>query len=64
MKTLSALTNVALQSLRYRLGGVLLTVAAVALSVFVLLGVEHVRQEAKSGFASTVSGVDLSLIHI
>ena len=59
MKTLSALTNVALQSLRYRLGGVLLTVAAVALSVFVLLGVEHVRQEAKSGFASTVSGVDL-----
>ncbi len=59
MKMLSALTNVALQSLRYRLGGVLLTVLAVALSVFVLLGVEHVRQEAKSGFASTVSGVDL-----
>ena len=59
MKMLSALTNVALQSLRYRWGGVLLTVAAVALSVFVLLGVEHVRQEAKSGFASTVSGVDL-----
>ena len=59
MKTLSALTNVALQSLRYRFGGVLLTVLAVALSVFVLLGVEHVRQEAKSGFASTVSGVDL-----
>ena len=56
---LSALTNVALQSLRYRFGGVLLTVLAVALSVFVLLGVEHVRQEAKSGFASTVSGVDL-----
>ena len=59
MKMLSALTNVALQSLKYRLGGVLLTVAADALSVFVLLGVEHVRQEAKSGFASTVSGVDL-----
>ena len=59
MKMLSALTNVALQSLRYRFSGVLLTVLAVALSVFVLLGVEHVRQEAKSGFASTVSGVDL-----
>ncbi len=59
MKMLSALTNVALQSLRYRFGGVLLTVLAVALSVFVLLGVEHVRQEAKSGFASTVSGIDL-----
>ena len=59
MKMLSALTNVAFQSLRYRFGGVLLTALAVALSVFVLLGVEHVRQEAKSGFASTVSGVDL-----
>ena len=58
MKMLSALTNVALQSLRYRFGGVLLTVLAVV-GVFVLLGVEHVRQEAKSGFASTVSGVDL-----
>ena len=32
---------------------------SVALSVFVLLGVEHVRQEARSGFASTVSGIDL-----
>ena len=50
---------VASQSLRYRLSGVLLTIASVALSVFVLLGVEHVRQEARSGFASTVSGVDL-----
>ncbi len=50
---------VASQSLRYRLSGVLLTIASIALSVFVLLGVEHVRQEARSGFASTVSGVDL-----
>ena len=50
---------VASRSLRYRLSGVLLTIASVALSVFVLLGVEHVRQEARSGFASTVSGVDL-----
>ncbi len=50
---------VASQSLRYRLSGVLLTIASVALSVFVLLGVEHVRQEARLGFASTVSGVDL-----
>ncbi len=50
---------VASQSLRYRLSGVLLTIASVALSVFVLLGVEHVRQEARLGFAGTVSGVDL-----
>ena len=49
----------AARSLRYRLSGVLLTIASVALSVFVLLGVEHVRQEARTGFASTVSGVDL-----
>ena len=50
---------VASRSLRYRLSGVLLTIASIALSVFVLLGVEHARQEARSGFASTVSGVDL-----
>ena len=48
MKMLSALTNVALQSLRYRFGGVLLTVLAVALSVFVLLGVEHVDAQTAS----------------
>ena len=55
----SALLQVAYQSLRYRMSGVLLTILSVALSVFVLLGVEHVRQETRSGFASTVSGVDL-----
>ena len=55
----STLIQVAYQSLRYRMSGVLLTILSVALSVFVLLGVEHVRQETRSGFASTVSGVDL-----
>jgi putative ABC transport system permease protein len=59
MQHLTALLSVASQSLRYRLSGVALTVASVALSVFVLLGVEHVRQEARSSFASTISGVDL-----
>ena len=54
-----ALFEVAYASLRYRASGVALTIASVAISVFVLLGVEHVRQEARSGFASTVSGVDL-----
>jgi putative ABC transport system permease protein len=53
------LIGVASRSLRYRLSGVVLTIASVALSVFVLLAVEHVRQEARNGFASTVSGVDL-----
>ncbi len=59
MEQFSALWGVASRSLRYRISGVTLTIASVALSVFVLLGVEHVRQEARSGFASTVSGVDL-----
>ena len=59
MGHLRALFNVAGHSLRFRLGGVLLTVVSVALSVFVLLAVEHVRQEARTGFASSVSGVDL-----
>ena len=59
MGHVSTLFQVAYQSLRYRMSGVLLTILSVALSVFVLLGVEHVRQETRSGFASTVSGVDL-----
>jgi putative ABC transport system permease protein len=59
MAGVSVLIGVALRSLRYRLSGVVLTIASVALSVFVLLAVEHVRQEARNGFASTVSGVDL-----
>jgi putative ABC transport system ATP-binding protein len=59
MGRLRALFNVAYQSLLYRLGGVTLAVAAVTISVFVLLSVEHVRHEARSSFASTVSNVDL-----
>lgn len=59
MGTLGALFGVAYQSLRYRIGGVMLAIAAVAISVFVLLSVEHVRHEARSSFASTVSNVDL-----
>ena len=59
MKNLSTLIKVAYASLRYRIGGVGLTIASVTLSIFVLLSVEHIRQEARNGFASTVSGVDL-----
>ena len=59
MATLRALFGVAYQSLLYRLSGVALAIAAVAISVFVLLSVEHVRNEARSSFASTVSNVDL-----
>ena len=59
MGTLRALFGVAYQSLIYRLSVVALAITAVAISVFVLLSVEHVRNEARSSFASTVSNVDL-----
>ena len=51
--------RVALQSLLHRRVSVLLTVLSIAVSIMVLLGVEHIRQEAKSSFSKTVSGVDL-----
>ncbi len=38
---------------------VLLTLLSIAVSVGVLLGVEHIRQEARHSFSKTVSGVDL-----
>ena len=59
MSTFRALCSVAYQSLLYRFGGVALATSAVAISIFVLLSVEHVRHEARSSFASTVSNVDL-----
>lgn len=48
-----------LKSLRQRKAGVALTVFTVALSVFLLLGVERIRTDARQNFASTVSGTDL-----
>lgn len=41
---------------RYSLG---LTVLAIALSVTLLLGIERLRQDAREGFAQSVSGTDL-----
>lgn len=51
--------NVAWHSLLNRKYTVLLTLISVAISTFVLLGVEHIRHEAKESFGKTVSGVDL-----
>lgn len=51
--------RVARESLLYRKGAVILTVLSIAVSVSVLLGVEHFRHEAKNHFSRTVSGVDL-----
>ena len=49
----------ALRSLRNRRATALLTIAAIAISVTLLLGVEKLRTAARDGFANTVSGVDL-----
>ena len=53
------LIRLASKSLQHRKGSVVLTCVAMMISVFVLLGVEHIRKQAKESFASTVSGVDL-----
>ncbi|RCU49815.1 ABC transporter permease [Corallincola holothuriorum] len=47
------------KSLYSRKGSVLLTVLALTVSIIVLLGVEHIRQQSKESFRQTVSGVDL-----
>lgn len=47
------------KSLLNRKGSVLLTIMAMVVSLFVLLAVDHIRQQSKQSFASTVSGVDL-----
>lgn len=52
-------TRLAIKSLLDRKGSVLLALLAMSVSVFVLVGVEHIRHQAKQSFSSTVSGVDL-----
>jgi putative ABC transport system permease protein len=49
----------AAKSLRNRKFTAGLTVLSIALAVVLLLGVERIRQEAREGFASTISGTDL-----
>jgi len=51
--------KLALKSLFNRKGSVALTLLAMVVSIFVLLGVEHIRHQAKESFGNTVSGVDL-----
>lgn len=51
--------QLAWRSLLNRRVTALLTIAAVAISVTLLLGVQKMRTAAKDGFANTVSGVDL-----
>lgn len=51
--------NLALKSLRNRKVVVALTVASIALSVALLLGVERLRHETRTSFTNTISGIDL-----
>ncbi len=48
-----------LKSLRNRRVTVGLTIASIALSVALLLGVERIRREAQTSFTNTISGTDL-----
>ena len=36
-----------------------MSLLAISVAIFVLLGIEHIRHQARDSFASTVSGVDL-----
>jgi putative ABC transport system permease protein len=51
--------RLALQSLRNRLLPSLLTVASIAFSVALLVGIENIRNGLRESFTGTVSGVDL-----
>lgn len=53
------LYKLAWQSLLHRRTTVLLTILSIAISVMTVLGIEHIRQETKKSFTSTLSGTDL-----
>ena len=53
------LIKIALHSLASRRTTALITVFSIAICLFVLLGIGHIRQEAKHSFSQAVSGVDL-----
>jgi putative ABC transport system permease protein len=54
-----AILRLALQSLLNRRFTALLTLASIALSVALLVGVERLRTETRASFANTISGTDL-----
>jgi putative ABC transport system permease protein len=53
------IVSLAYRSAWNRRGAALLTVASIAISVALLIGVERLRTQAQTGFTRTVSGVDL-----
>lgn len=52
-------TKLAISSLTERKGSVMIAILAMTVSVFVLLGVDHIRHQAKESFSKTITGVDL-----
>ncbi|MDJ0927644.1 MAG: ABC transporter permease [Gammaproteobacteria bacterium] len=59
MSSLTTTLNLAGHSLYNRRVTAALTIASIAISVALLLGVERIREEARTSFASTISGTDL-----
>ena len=59
MSSSFVLVPLAMKSLWNRRGTALLTVLSLAMGVALILGVENLRQGARSGFANTISGTDL-----
>lgn len=53
------LIKLARLSLWNRRGTVLLTLLSLTISLVLLLGIDHIRKEARSSFTNTVSGTDL-----
>lgn len=53
------LIKLAIKSLLDRKGSVILSIVSMAISIFVLLGVEHIRHQTKQSFSNSVSGIDL-----
>lgn len=51
--------KLALNSLKSRQGSVILTLLAIIVSVYVLIGVEQIRMQTKQNFNSTIAGIDL-----
>ncbi|MFT6388880.1 MAG: putative ABC transport system permease protein [Cellvibrionaceae bacterium] len=53
------LFKLAFHSLINRKATVILTIASIAISLAIVLSIEHIRQQAKTSFTSTLSGTDL-----
>ncbi len=56
---MTPIITLALKSLRNRKFTAILTIVSIALSVTLLIGVERLRNEARTSFTNTISGTDL-----